>query len=543
MAVDCSLPIYEKLHPWECAPKSIMNDAITNMAKALLEGYDALLRTFMTSWLGKGVQVDLDGLSVQWFTESTSIITLFLVTIGLMIAGFRTFTARNGQPLAQVSKQLLIVIFISSGGALLAQTFIVGGDAYGKWIIESAGLDASSFFVTIKVVNELPGVAIILGFFGILAVLCQWVLMFIRGALLPVLIGFWPVGAASSMLESKSSKMFDGITAWIIAFIIYSPVAASIYALAWRLKGGGDGLPGVINGWTLIILAVVALPAIMRLVAPAANAMGKMAGGAMAMGITAGIASAGVAVGAAVATGGASAAGKGAATGMSSASGKSTQGGPTSGASTSPSAEGGQKNSGQDSASAKQAAQGGAFSDSDSSSNGESANSGEPGASISESSGGNSSAGGGPSESSSTGASNSAAGGSKNAPQGRRASRADSGNSSSASGGTTSPASSGTGVSGAPAGSKTGSGESASDGGIASPDAGASGAPAESKSRSGESASSGAATSAPTQSSDSQATNGSQENSKTKHLAGKALEGLQNRPQSSNAAEGLISDE
>lgn len=504
MAWDCGNALYAATHALECVPKKIMDNAISDLAVTLMESYDALLKSFMTSWLGKGIMVNLDGVSVQWFRESTSMITLFLITIGLMFAGLRTFMSRNGQAIGTVAKQLFMVVFISSAGSLIAQIFIVGGDAYGQWIINNAGLDVTSFVVAVELATKLTGLAIVLGFFGILAVLCQWVLMFIRGALLPVLIGFWPIGAASAMVESKS-KMFDTITAWIIAFIIYNPVAASIYALAWRLKGGGDGLSGVINGWTLVILAVVALPAILRLVTPAAQAMGKMAGGAMAMGITAGAVSAGVAVGAAVATGGASAAGKGAATaGKTTSAAQTSQNSTTSGASTSSTAGGGAGEMNQGSgtnASAQQAARGGSFSDSGT----ENANTGSAVASD---------AGSGTSAS----ASSSQGGTGASTASGRRATRPDN----------AAPTAS----SGAPSSSKpTGTTDTAT--------------PSSSGAQSA--AATGSSPSAPNTSEGSNAASGTQGSGKNgvnyKHLAGKALEGAQNAPKASNAAGGLISDE
>lgn len=292
--------------PLECGVKAATDGALENMAMKFMESYDAFLKDFMTSWLGKGVTVDLTGVSVEWFKLTSSVMTVFLVTLGLMIAGIKVIRSKNGKPAREVFESLARVVFVSTAGAIIVQVFLAGGDAYGKWILDKAGLDAQTFTVVTAATTGFPGIGLILGFFGILTVLCQWALMFIRGALLPVLVGFWPITAAMNMLDGEG-KAFERLTRWIIAFVIYSPIAASIYALAWRMKGGDDGLGGVVNGWILIVMAVLALPAIMRLVAPAASAVGKMAGGVMAAGITAAVVGGGIAVGAAVASGGASA--------------------------------------------------------------------------------------------------------------------------------------------------------------------------------------------------------------------------------------------
>ncbi|WP_404502456.1 hypothetical protein [Arthrobacter sp. GAS37] len=280
---------------------------MSNFAEAMMKGYDSILKEFATSWLGKGVTVDMTGPSVEWFQTTVSVVSVFLVTIGLMFAGIKVMRDQNGRPARDALETLAKVAFVSFAGSLAIQVFVVGGDAFGKWILAAAGLDTSTFVVAAGAVLAIPGLAIILGLFGILTVLCQWALMFIRGAVLPLLAGFWPVAAAAAMLEG-GKKSFDSVTQWLLAFVIYSPLAASIYAMAWRLKNGQDGIGGVVSGWILIVLAVAALPALMRVLAPVASALGKMAGGVMAMGITAAVVGAGVAIGAAVFTGGASAA-------------------------------------------------------------------------------------------------------------------------------------------------------------------------------------------------------------------------------------------
>lgn len=294
----------------ENAVESWTDSAVGQFAKAMMEGYDYVLKEFMTSWLGKGILVDMDGPSVSWFQQSMGLVSVFLVTLGLMFAGIRVMLDRNGKPLKEVVENLGKVLFVTFAGTSLVQVFVIGADAFNKWILDAAGLSAN-VEATAAAVGA-PGVAILLGLFAIITVLIQWVLMFVRGALLPLLVAWWPVAAAASMLKGGDST-FKGVTRWILAFLIYSPVAACIYALAWRMKNGQEGIGGVINGWVLIALAVLALPALLRLLTPAVEAVGRMAAGTMALGVAAGTIVAAGAVGAAVYSGGASAAAGGAA--------------------------------------------------------------------------------------------------------------------------------------------------------------------------------------------------------------------------------------
>lgn len=306
MADDCSgaNPLF---NPVGCGVQKITDDTTHNMAQTFMAGYDGMLKDFITSWLGKGVMIDVtSSAALEWFRMSISTVSLFLVTLGLMFAGIKTMYEQQGRPAKEAFEALGKVVFVSAAGSVIVNVFTVGGDKFGEWILKSAGVDTGTFLVSQGIVATNPGAAIIFGLFGILTVGCQWLLMFIRGAILPLLVAWWPVSAAGAMLEG-GKKGFQTLTSWLLAFVIYSPIAASIYALAWRMKNGDDGVAGVINGWALIVLAVLTLPALMRLMAPASAAVGKMAGGVMAMGITAAVVGAGVAVGSAVVSGGASA--------------------------------------------------------------------------------------------------------------------------------------------------------------------------------------------------------------------------------------------
>jgi hypothetical protein len=299
--------------PALCAVQQGVGDAISGAAsdgfkqaaETIFSGYDDIMKQFLTSWVGQGFLVNLDNNATHWFQDTSLPITVTLLVLGLVVAGARTMFAQRGEPFQEAMHALARVILVTSLGTAFVEVMVWGGDAYAGWILKVSGTDATGGYVAAGFAASSPGLALIFGLIGILAVGLQWVIMFIRQAMLLLLSAFWPLTASYAMLRQGQSA-FEKVTGWIIAFIIYSPLAASIYAFAWRLKNGQDGPGGVLYGLMLIILAVVALPAIMRLIGPATAAMGNAIGGAMALGMTAAAVSAGVAIGAAVATGGTS---------------------------------------------------------------------------------------------------------------------------------------------------------------------------------------------------------------------------------------------
>lgn len=68
--------------------------------------------------------------------------------------------------------------------------------------------------------------------------------------------------------------------AWTIAFILYKPAAAIVYAIAFRMTGtdlfksDGTGLFQIVTGLALMLIALVALPALMRFLVPAVASVG-----------------------------------------------------------------------------------------------------------------------------------------------------------------------------------------------------------------------------------------------------------------------------
>jgi len=293
------------------AAKAAASNGFKQAAETMFAAYDDIMKQFLTSWVGASFKVSLDNKATSWFQDTTLPITIVLLTLGLVVAGARVMYSHRGEPFQEAMTALGKAVAVITLGTAAIQIFVWGGDAYGQWILKVSGTTATDGYVDAAFATTSPGLALIFGLMGVLAVGIQWVIMFVRQALMLLLNAFWQVSAAYAVLR-RGEQAFEKITAWIIAFIIYSPLAASIYAFAWRLKNGQDGAGGVIYGLMLIGLAVIALPAIMRLLVPASGALGSAIGGAMALGAAAAVVQAGVAVGAAVATGGASAGASGA---------------------------------------------------------------------------------------------------------------------------------------------------------------------------------------------------------------------------------------
>ena len=130
-----------------------------------------------------------------------------------------------------------------------------------------------------------------LGIIAFLATVIQIMLMLVRGGMLVLLVGTLPLVAAFSNTE-MGMQWFRKASAWLVAFALYKPAAAIVYAVAFDLAGQPGAL-ALLDGVMMLVLAILALPALLRFVVPATSAL---AGGGGAGGMLAGAAGGAIAM-------------------------------------------------------------------------------------------------------------------------------------------------------------------------------------------------------------------------------------------------------
>ena len=222
--------------------------------------------------------------------------------------------------------------FILAGAALPAVILAMhlATDAVSaQWLEDGLGGDPAATINSVALIDEEtglgPAAVLILVVFALLGALAQLVALVVREGLLVVVVGLLPLAAASYSL-STGKQAFKTMIGFIVAALLFKPVATLLYLTAFWLSSGAEA-PSVmeaVSSMLLLAAAGLVLPALMRVVAPAVSASvagGSAAGiGAAAAGATGAVA--GMA-GAALGTAQQSVAGTG---GAQSASGSTGQG-------------------------------------------------------------------------------------------------------------------------------------------------------------------------------------------------------------------------
>lgn len=261
-----------------------------------------------------------------WWIWSTLMVFSVLYAAGQMI------WSRKGQPLMELVAALIRSLLASSAGLGAVVILLQVGDSYSVWIldksIEGGFTEGLKQLMSAPRADGLQIFIIVAGIIAMLVSLVQICLLIVRSALSVLLAGTLPL--AYSATNTQWGKQWSQKHAsWLIAFVLYKPVAATIYAAAFKvtgsaltgqLEGAATSIVGLMSGLVLMVAALFALPAMMRLIVPAVGA--ASAGGAMFAGAAVGSAASGaVNMGSRMAAKGGSSGGGGGAAGAGGAGG------------------------------------------------------------------------------------------------------------------------------------------------------------------------------------------------------------------------------
>ncbi|PPG79282.1 hypothetical protein C5D04_10095 [Rathayibacter sp. AY1D2] len=223
---------------------------------------------------------------LQWYTGGLAI-------LAILVAAGRMVWTQRALPLRELAGSVITLIAVAGAGLVVIRLATQAGDEFSIWILNnSTDCDVSqqgesncfgtNVFAMIAL-TATSGIGLIgLFLLGMLAVFMTYVqiaLMVFRGAMLVVLAGIFPLAASFTNTEI-GRQWFKKAMAWTLAFILYKPAAAIVYAIAFRMTGtdlfksDGTGLFQIVTGLALMLIALVALPALMRFLVPAVASVG-----------------------------------------------------------------------------------------------------------------------------------------------------------------------------------------------------------------------------------------------------------------------------
>lgn len=263
-----------------------------NTVESLTEGLGQALTMSMAWWakLPNPRLGDASGLLGQ-VGDYTVEVQLYFLVASVIICGVRLAQARHRAVLHEATESFRVLartVFASTTWAGVLVLATRAADAYSTWIInDSTHGHAKTVAAQMISPDQLhafsPGLVLIVAVAGLTGALAQMVVAVLRQVMLIAAAGFLPLAAAASGTRAGRGG-YDKLLAWSIAFLLWKPIAATVYMIAFVTAGasGAAGSPTQAGQHTLIGIALLCsaalvLPALLHLVSPLARLAGASA--------------------------------------------------------------------------------------------------------------------------------------------------------------------------------------------------------------------------------------------------------------------------
>ena len=252
-------------------------------ADAMRDGAQWVIRTTVGWWIDVP-PIDLTTSPAPTIRGYVVWLAMVIATAGIIWQGILLAVTRRSAHVLDVGRGLFVFALWSAIGIVGPAAALKAGDSFSSWVLDEASggqaADRLTQLAGLQTINS-PGAVIILGLLLMLAGLAQAVLMMFREGAIVILAGV-VVLAASGQFVRATRPWLPKVTGWMLAVICFKPAAALVYATALALVGESDDPRTVLVGLAMLVLAVFALPALMKFFTWATGAAGNGAGGGMA---------------------------------------------------------------------------------------------------------------------------------------------------------------------------------------------------------------------------------------------------------------------
>lgn len=290
--------------------KKIADGTFNEILSSFWEGTVGVYKQFVTSWIHAGPIINPEtSPAFAWGTGIVNIFTALAVTIGILWAGIRIVWSQRGEEVRYVFASLARVIVVSGLGVSVFALLLTASDQAAAAILDSTDWGQKDTMAVLgdpgRAVAAMGAMLFLPGGIMLLVVIVQWCIMIFVSIATPILLMYWPV--AEGLTFAAGGRGFSRVSKWLTAFILFKPTVAVLYGFSFEELKGGDGMGGIVTAICILMMAPFALPALLKIVNPAAAGTGADGAGAALAGM-AGVAMGAVGVAAGAATGAAGAA-------------------------------------------------------------------------------------------------------------------------------------------------------------------------------------------------------------------------------------------
>lgn len=228
-----------------------------------------------------GDACSIDSPAVTQFASAK--VQAVMISVGTLVAvlllifqGMRTAFSRRGTHLMEALQGLMVMAVMATIGIVILDGLLVFSDVLTKEILQGSLGDELNERVTamlgLSVATLGPGPVILFGLFVFTVGLVQLIMLFIRQAAIPVLAMLMPVAAAGQVGGQISRQWLIRLWTSLFAIVLYKPLAALIFAVGFLEVNHGQGFWEIVRGLTTLVLAIMALPTLVKIFQPIVGA-------------------------------------------------------------------------------------------------------------------------------------------------------------------------------------------------------------------------------------------------------------------------------
>jgi hypothetical protein len=247
-----------------CVIGSVVDQGFSGIAQSAGQGAGELLGQAMTWWVNTP-SVDPNSAAVHNLQQYTLPLAAMVLVGSILVQAMRMVVTRRKDPAINVAVGLIRYALVTALGLTVLQLALQGFDSFAQYLVAQTIPEFAN-----RLKGLLTGVVLTNSFslFALSAVLfvlaaIQWVLGFLRQAGILVLAVMLPLAASGSINDSTKSWL-NRLVPWLLSLVLYKFVAAMIYAIGFTMMGQGQDISTVMTGLMVLVLAVIALPTLMK---------------------------------------------------------------------------------------------------------------------------------------------------------------------------------------------------------------------------------------------------------------------------------------
>jgi hypothetical protein len=272
---------------------SIAGSAWEAVCKSFGDALVSLLNAFATAFTAFP-SIDPTDPGIRSVYSLSLGIAAVVAALLLLVQITRTAITHDGSALAHgvvgLGKAVLafLLTLTVAGAALTASnelTRFIVNQTFGN--ADSLKTRLGAVFVLDTLATGSPSLLLFVAVIGILLVLVLWFELLLANAAVAVLIGTSPI-AAAGQTSTLTGAWWPKLVSATTQLIILKPVIALVFAVGFGLAGNATDLAGILSGLLVLLLAVLAWPAIARFFTFANIQVGGGSGLAALLGFAAG---------------------------------------------------------------------------------------------------------------------------------------------------------------------------------------------------------------------------------------------------------------